>query len=538
MNDTLKSILGILEEGTPELQIAAIQVLGELAPQDAAVAEALEQVLVEAGDRVFGRYVLDALGKLRSPAAIQVLVHRIQAGGQFGEQIDTMLASMGVETHHALAGVFDSADPDTRHRILRIFGHQPGKEALGVLKQAIVDPALSQTAGDALRGAAEELPEAGRKGLGQDLVKILGDKKVEHDPEVEAEMLRCIGAIDGHTHRAVLARYWTDKHPATVRRAAVHAARGLDLTPTQLRGLLEMLQRDEDRDLHRDLVEVLGDVAEWSKESGPALMALVQERDRDRRLLGLRAMALIPGDESAKLAYKFLHHDDAPLREAAVAALSGNPKALEPLMRSILNEREAVRAEIAAGVLTSHAERITGKHYKSLLDKACRCIVGGDELGDVLLGLALEVDFNKTVDEVVDKSVRLRRARKFEDAVLLLARIVRLDAPPPEAHYQMAVARLLLEGDQAGEGAPAFEAGDPTMGEFALLVRQGFPVMERLKKETMLKPPELLRIGRHFAGSVGAEQELGAGMLQILAGKTGQNPAIEEAKLLLRSVGG
>ena len=93
------------------------------------------------------------------------------------------------------------------------------------------------------------------------------------------------------------------------------------------------------------------------------MMALVQERDRDRRLLGLRAMAMIPGGESAKLAYKFLHHDDAALREAAVAALSGNPKALEPLMRSILNEREAVRAEIAAGVLTGHAERITGRHY-------------------------------------------------------------------------------------------------------------------------------------------------------------------------------
>ena len=70
------------------------------------------------------------------------------------------------------------------------------------------------------------------------------------------------------------------------------------------------------------------------------------------------------------------------------------------------------------------------------------------------------------------------------------------------------------------------------------MVRQGFPVLERLKKETMLKPPQLLRIGRHFADSVGPEGELGAGMLQLLSSKSGASPAIEEARVLLRSVGG
>ena len=41
MDQTLKSILGILAEGKPELKIAATQVLGVLAPKDPAVARTL-----------------------------------------------------------------------------------------------------------------------------------------------------------------------------------------------------------------------------------------------------------------------------------------------------------------------------------------------------------------------------------------------------------------------------------------------------------------------------------------------------------------
>ena len=41
MNDTIKSIVGLLQEGKPELQVAAAQVLGELRPKDTAAIEAL-----------------------------------------------------------------------------------------------------------------------------------------------------------------------------------------------------------------------------------------------------------------------------------------------------------------------------------------------------------------------------------------------------------------------------------------------------------------------------------------------------------------
>src|SRR5262245_61492290 len=41
MDQTLRSILRILEEGKPELKIAACQVLGELQPTDGAAARAL-----------------------------------------------------------------------------------------------------------------------------------------------------------------------------------------------------------------------------------------------------------------------------------------------------------------------------------------------------------------------------------------------------------------------------------------------------------------------------------------------------------------
>ena len=62
MNDTIKAIVELLQEGKPELQVAAAQVLGELKPKDAAVVEALG----DGPDRspVLGRFCLDALAKI------------------------------------------------------------------------------------------------------------------------------------------------------------------------------------------------------------------------------------------------------------------------------------------------------------------------------------------------------------------------------------------------------------------------------------------------------------------------------------------
>ena len=75
------------------------------------------------------------------------------------------------------------------------------------------------------------------------------------------------------------------------------------------------------------------------------------------------------------------------------------------------------------------------------------------------------------------------------------------------------------------------------MGFIAGLVRDQFPVFDRLKKESMLHPEDLLRVGRHFNASIGPEQRLGADMLLHVAKKHAKAQAGEEARLMIRAEG-
>ena len=74
------------------------------------------------------------------------------------------------------------------------------------------------------------------------------------------------------------------------------------------------------------------------------------------------------------------------------------------------------------------------------------------------------------------------------------------------------------------------------MGFFAVLIRNGFPLFERLKRESAVKPEMMLRVATHFASAVGPERRFGAEMLQHLAQRT-KGPAGDEARIALRGAG-
>ena len=74
------------------------------------------------------------------------------------------------------------------------------------------------------------------------------------------------------------------------------------------------------------------------------------------------------------------------------------------------------------------------------------------------------------------------------------------------------------------------------MGFFAVLIRGGFPLFDRLKRESAVKPEMMLRIATHFAGGVGPERRVGTEILQFLANRS-KGRASDEARLALRGVG-
>ena len=131
----------------------------------------------------------------------------------------------------------------------------------------------------------------------------------------------------------------------------------------------------------------------------------------------------------------------------------------------------------------------------------------------------------------------MRRVKRFGEASLILARLCASAHGGTEAIYQLAIARLLLDSRRPVlTGDTGNGHGSATMGYFVQAARDGFPLFERVKKETMLGPEVLLRLARHFAAGVGAERKFGLDLLQHLATRT-RGKVGDEAKLALRTSG-
>lgn len=535
MQDAIKAILAILEDGTPELQIAAAQILGELRPTDAKVVEALAERL-EGAEQYLSRHILTALSQIPTKPAVAALVARVADPSSDGDLVAHLLKGAGDSVTPQLCEVFDDADPETKVRILDILADRHSAESAPVLESALADPELTVRAADAFIGVLDTIPAAKLRYI-KDRLKKAVTKDEDAPVEVRGQMLRVYGAVDPKNARTLLVKFTEPSNPPALREAALRGLQGAVLTPTQSAAMLDLLSEKDLERIVGPATELLAAQTKWSEAGVAKLRKLLSSRRDHHKLFAVRAYRHVPKAEVVKTLIQHLLGSDRAMSEAAREALSHNPKAVETLIRSFSLEKDPARARLMAEPLVALGDGIPTAKRKSLLEKGCKLLATGDESGEVYLDLLLRIGGEDAAAEIVDKALRLRRARKIQEArqiLLFLATGRHLD---DEGQYQLALTRLLADGKPGRGDAADQPAGDATMGHFAVLVREGFPVFERITKESMVAPECLLRLGRHFAGGVGNERRFGADLLEHVAEKHGKQRAGEEARLVLRAGG-
>ena len=538
MDQTLKAVLRILEEGKPELKIAACQVLGELRPSEAAAARALAARLATE-EPFLTPFVLDALALIGNNEAIKALVSKLEVGGTVGERVAHLLGQMGPQVTKALAPVFDEGDDETKGQVLAILGRHTDRAALVILKKALLDadPALSEKAATVITGHLDELGAKAREFLRQGLDRALTAKSAAAlRPESVARSLPVLAKIDGAGTRALLLRHATAKQDPVVRQAALRSLAGVELTPAQRRTILGYAAEDDMTHIARPAMQLLSGVTEWTPPAIDALQNMLESRSEERRLFALRALRHRNTEKMAKVCIKWLLNGAPEFQEAAGEALCDNRAALAGLLRAFTLEKNLDRARLIAGPLAALGDRLAANQRKSLIEKASKMITSADPLAEVYMSLLLDIDPETANGDLVDKAVRLRRARKLEDCLAILLRLAQAKVIDPEGRYQLAMARLMLDGQERRPNGPR-EGGDATMGYFAALVREDFPVFDRLKKEGQLNATDLFHVGQHFATGVATERRLGSDLLHHIATKFARRKVAEDAKLMLRSEG-
>jgi hypothetical protein len=537
MNDTLKSIVRILEEGKPELRIAAAKILGELRPNDPGIVRSIAGRLADS-ESFLTPFLLEALAQIGGPVAVEALVACFRDAGGAADRAGLLLAQLGAPATRALAQLFEMADPELRLRILEWMGRMPEKESLGALVKALLSPhaTLAQKAAEVLRQRGRDLDDGQRKHLvGQLQKSVTGKPEGALANDAIAQTLIVLGELDGVGSRATILRFTGPKHAPTVRQAALRALVGVPLTAAQAETVLELLDESDMTHVVRPAMQALENVTEWNAASLRQLKTLIEGEREEVGLFALRALRASHTADTARLCLEHLLRGAPQFQEAAARALGQNPAALAPLLKALHAEKSAERAQLLARPLIALRAHWTRAQIEAQAERAGKLLAAGDPLGDVQLAVLLEVAPELGARTVVEKATRLRKASKTHEAAGILMRLAQGQHLDDEGRYQLAVARLLQDGQhhKTSRGTN----GDATMGWFAGLVREGFPVFDRLRREAQVTPEGMLRVGMHFATAVGPERRFGADLLQHLAEKHRRQRAGEEARLLLRSEG-
>lgn len=530
MNDTVKEILGLLEHSKPELQVAAAQVLGELRPKDQSVCRALEHCLGRS--LVMGRYALEALAKLGTPDALRVVVRSLWEHEGLADQAAVLLAEKGSSCHPAVEQTWDEAPTDRRSRLLSILGKHLSSAGLDVFVRALFQPDLTEATARTLIEARAKFEPMLQKQLRESVTQRLASVPLP-DASV-AQILTLLGKVDPAGSRALLMKHSSARFPVEIRAAAMRSLVGSKLTDAQVKELFAVLEDQKQQSLHDAARELLSALPEWPGASFAVLKKLLAARQPEQKLFALRALRGCPSTEVAKLALKYLRHQEARFRAAAAWALGANKFAVEPLLKALQTERDPEQARVMAGILVQLGSHMTPKLVRATSERAVKLMTGGNLAGELMFDICTEVGGAKTAPLMIERAIRLRRMHRFEEALHILARLARTPYLGAEGHYQLALTRLLF--DLSRPQQESSQPGNATMGFFAVLVRDGFPLLERLRKESTLAPDALLRLATHFANSVAAERRFGQDLLQHLAART-KGRASEEARLVLRTAG-
>jgi len=528
MNETIKSIVELLEAGKPELQVAAAQVLGELRPDDDQAVEALYDGIHRSP--VLGRFCLDALAKISTPLALAKLAEAIVEYEVLSDHAAHLLAEVGAPAHGVLAEIYPQAVGEQRGRILSVLGRELSPESIPVMVAALFAPDLTDTAAGLLESARDRITAPMAKLLRESLQKRLDEVAA---PSVVARILSVLAAVDAKGSKALLIKLIEPDVASQIRAAAFRGLQGVELTTLQTKAMMASLEDNAQKGVHEAIREVLINLPELPSGIAPGLKRLLASRQHDQRLFAMRMLRTSGGAELAKSFLKLLDHDDERFREAAAAGLSNNKQAVEPVLKLMQSTKNPELAQSCAKILDHLKEHIPQKLQKAAAEKALKVLSTNTRLGDMLLDLVISAGGSKIIPFLTEKAVRMRRAHRPAEALHVLAKIAASECSEDEVHYQIALTKLLASADEAeGSGPP----GNSTMGFFTVLIRNEFPLSDRLKRESAVKPDMLLRIATYYTTAVGAERRFGTDLLQHLAQRT-KGRAGDEARLALRSTG-
>jgi hypothetical protein len=251
------------------------------------------------------------------------------------------------------------------------------------------------------------------------------------------------------------------------------------------------------------------------------------------RTFAFRGLRGVDKPAVAKAIVQHLDHPDPEVRreaEAAVLALgSGRAELLSRHERS----KDPVEAARWSAILLQAPGPTDPATDKGIESRAMRWIERGDFRAADAVHLLRRARGEAAFDLLLARARSLRRAKKWKEALAFYRLVERDRRFGAEDRFDLAVAELHL-----GESNPSPDrrAADPALSRFSsLLSRDGFPLVQHVKREKSLAPRQLYYVGFHFSESASPpERSFGGEVLRLLVERSPRTAEGKAAKNKLR----
>ncbi len=524
----VEKIIGLLENGTAELQCAAAMVLGELGSPSAH--KALLKAL-KSENETLRLYAVEALGKIDAKEAAPHLVPLL-ANPRLRARVQQVLLSIGEDAVPLLQKQIDKAEPELRRAILEVLGQFKSVDLSGTMFDALLDKSadVARQAAEGLRMRFAALAGDERAKAVKQVTAFLGRKLA---PPAVANGLRLLASLRDGVKTAL--GFLDAKLDGSVRLAAIEALSAMDASKDADRVVPKLLAALEEESLVSGAIAALAKLP-MSKDHADRLLKLLESRHAAVRLFAIQALGAMGGARAAEGLIEGLFNADRRIAEDAARALQGNKAFAPSLIKALSAEEDVGRAFKISGVLRAHREAIDASTVKAFLAKCLKAHEKRSGTFKVYFEILRSVATAQLRDVIVSRGRELMKKRKWEEAERLLQLVAADDIATGESDFALAEALLVtLQKDIATARLDRSQA----VGLFSKLVRRAdFPVLKELEKDaSRLGSESLLYLGFVLVERQGAEREFGAGVLQLVAKKFGSSKDGKTAKEKLKSSG-
>lgn len=516
---------------------AAVIVLAELKPKDAAAAASLGKALPDANPVMAG-HILDAFEAMDPSDILPYVLPLLET-----DSMEIKLRAAAI-----VAGVGDRVVPDIRRRLegakpadrlllVDLLARIHARTAFETLLELLFDPDFEFVKGvcEAVRRHMTGVPPKTRAVLHARIEAFMKAPRVRDQERVTTSCLLLLGAIGDARALQTLLDYAKPANSLYVRRHALIGIKnlahgGVPIAAVAARVAAYLAEADEGLVCHA--LDILARCPaarlDWA--------ALLDSAHAPVRSFAVRRLAAEDTAAGNARLVALLKHPETEMREVAAGALSAHKGATTLLLQALEKETEAEAAWSLAKILKPHSEAIDGRRFQRLAALALDDLKRGNPRHEALMYVLRHSNAAAADDVILAAGLEQKKAGHWAGAIACLRRLTTSDRFDDEARYALSVCNLKVSPKDI---APVRRAEDHGLrGLQALLRIPAFKLAARMKKDKLLEPADLFYVGFHFAELAGDERAFGMELLEHLVKKSPRTAEGKAAKNKLKLVKG